>query len=205
MAKYQRPCCLLTRTNRDGKQTYDGSMRGYTKTSIDSFKEILEQCPGVIYVQGHDNAAGLGIQASSVDDFLHYIDKKLENVSVEPIYRIDYNFKETDNNNQIILDIARMNDYWGQDIDRAYVNINFKITNSNFQIMKSNTLKFNLLNGLSIIKFNGTEQDINNFTTTGYLQVNAICKCNANQWNGQVYPQLIMQDYEIIDSSKYFF
>ena len=103
-----------------------------------------------------------------------------------------------------------MNDYWGQDIDRAYVNINFKITNSNFQIMKSNTLKFNLLkfnlpNGLSIIKFNGTEQDINNFTTTGYLQVNAICKCNANQWNGQVYPQLIMQDYEIIDSSKYFF
>lgn len=205
MAKYQRPCCLLTRTNREEKQTYEGSMRGYTKTGIDSFKEILEQCPGVIYVQGHDNAAGLGIQASSVNDFLHYIDKKLENVSVEPIYRIDYNFRETDNNNQIILDIARMNDYWGQDIDRAYVNINFKITNSNFQIMKSNTLKFNLLNGLSIIKFNGTEQDINNFTTTGYLQVNAICKCNANQWNGQVYPQLIMQDYEIIDSSKYFF
>ena len=205
MAKYQRPCCLLTRTNREGKQTYEGSMRGYTKTGIDSFKEILEQCPGVIYVQGHDNAAGLGIQASSVNDFLHYIDKKLENVSVEPIYRIDYNFRETDNNNQIILDIARMNDYWGQDIDRAYVNINFKITKSNFQIMKSNTLKFNLLNGLSIIKFNGTEQDINNFTTTGYLQVNAICKCNANQWNGQVYPQLIMQDYEIIDSSKYFF
>ena len=205
MAKYQRPCCLLTRTNRNEEQTYEGSMRGYTKTGIDSFKEILEQCPEVVYVQGHDNAAGLGIQASSVNDFLHYIDKKLENVSVEPIYRIDYNFRETDNNNQIILDIARMNDYWGQDIDRAYVNINFKITNSNFQIMKSNTLKFNLLHGLSIIKFNGTEQDINNFTTTGYLQVNAICKCNANQWNGQVYPQLIMQDYEIIDSSKYFF
>ena len=35
-------------------------------------------------------------------------------------------FKENDNNNQIILDIADMNDYWGQDIDRSYVNINFK-------------------------------------------------------------------------------
>ena len=31
MAKYQRPCCLLTRTNRNGKETYEGSMRGYTK------------------------------------------------------------------------------------------------------------------------------------------------------------------------------
>jgi hypothetical protein len=73
-----------------------------------------------------------------------------------------------------------MNDYWGQDIDRAYVNINFKITSSNFQIMKSNTLKFNLPNGLSIIKFNGTEEEITKFTTTGYLEVNAICKCNKN-------------------------
>ena len=38
-------------------------MRGYTKTGIESFKEILEQCPGVIYVEGHDNAAGLGIKS----------------------------------------------------------------------------------------------------------------------------------------------
>ena len=156
MAKYQRPCCLLTRTNRNGKETYEGSMRGYTKTGIDSFKEVLEQCPGITYVEGHDNAAGVGIEANHIEDFLYRIDQLLEDVSVEPIYRVDYDFKEIDNNNQRILEIADMNDYWGQDIDRAYVNINFKITSSNFQIMKSNTLKFNLPNGLSIIKFNGT-------------------------------------------------
>ena len=205
MAKYQRPCCLLTRTNREGKETYEGSMRGYTKTGIDSFKEVLEQCPGVIYVQGHDNAAGLGIKAECINDFIYKIDELLEDVSVEPIYRIDYNFNERDNNNQRILDIADMNDYWGQDIDRAYVNINFKVTNSNFKVMKSNTLKFSLPNGLSIIKFNGTEEEITRFTTTGYLEVNAICKCNKNQWNGCVYPQLIMQDFEIVDSAKYYF
>ena len=205
MAKYQRPCCLLTKTNRNDKATYEGSMRGYTKTGINSFKEVLEQCPGVLYVQGHDNAAGLGIEADHISDFLYKIDQLLEDVSVEPIYRIDYNFNEKENNNQRILDIADMNDYWGQDIDRAYVNINFKVTDSNFKVMKSNTLKFNLPNGLSIIKFNGTEEEITKFTTTGYLEVNAICKCNKNQWNGCVYPQLIMQDFEIVDSAKYFF
>ena len=205
MAKYQRPCCLLTRTNKNNKETYEGSMRGYTKTGIDSFKEVLEQCPGIIYVEGHDNAAGVGIEANHINDFLYHIDQILEDVSVEPIYRIDYNFNEMDNNNQCILEIAKMNDYWGQDIDRAYVNINFKITSSNFQVMKSNTLKFNLPNGLSIIKFNGTEEEINKFTTTGYLELNAICKCNANEWNGNIYPQLLMEDYEIVDSSKYFF
>ena len=205
MAKYQRPCCLLTRTNKNGEETYEGSGRGYTKTGINSFKKILEQCPEVIYVEGHDNAHGIGIKGNQVDNFLYHIDQLLENVSVEPVYRIDYDFKENENNNQIILEIAGMNDYWGQDIDRAYVNINFKITSSNFQIMKSNTLKFNLPNGLSIIKFNGTDEEIAKFTTTGYLELNAICKCNANQWNNNVYPQLIMQDYEIVDSSKYFF
>ena len=205
MAKYQRPCCLLTRSTRNGFETYEGSMRGYTKTGIDSFKEVLEQCPGITYVEGHDNAAGVGIKANQVDDFLYRIDQLLEDVSVEPIYRVDYDFKEIDNNNQRILEIAGMNDYWGQDIDRAYVNINFKITSSNFQVMKSNTLKFNLPNGLSIIKFNGTDEEIEKFTTTGYLEVNAICKCNANEWNGRVYPQLLIEDYEIVDSSKYFF
>lgn len=205
MAKYQRPCCLLTRTNKNGEETYEGSGRGYTKTGINSFKKILEQCPEVIYVEGHDNAHGIGIKGNQVDNFLYHIDQLLENVSVEPVYRIDYDFKENENNNQIILDIAEMNDYWGQDIDRAYVNINFKITSSNFQIMKSNTLKFNLPNGLSIIKFNGTDQEVEKFTTTGYLEINAICKCSANKWNGQVYPQLIIEDYEIVDSSKYYF
>ena len=157
MAKYQRPCCLLTRSYRDDKETFEGSMRGYTKTGIDSFKNVLEQCPEVTYVQGHDNAAGLGIEANHIADFLTHIDILLNDVSVDPLYRVDYDFKENENNNQRILDIAEMNDYWGQDIDRAFVNINFKITSSNFQVMKSNTLKFNLPNGLSIIKFGGTE------------------------------------------------
>ena len=105
----------------------------------------------------HDNAAGLGIEANYIADFLTHIDILLNDVSVDPLYRVDYDFKENENNNQRILDIAEMNDYWGQDIDRAFVNINFKITSSNFQVMKSNTLKFNLPNGLSIIKFGGTE------------------------------------------------
>ena len=189
MAKYQRPCCLLTRTDHD---TYEGSMRGYTKTGIDSFKEVLEQCPEVVYVQGHDNAAGLSIKADQVYRFLTHIDFLLEDVSVEPIYRVDYSFKEIDNNNDKILDIAAMNDYWGQDVERAYVNINFKITNNNFEIMKNNTFKFNLPNGLSIIKFNGTDEEAETFTTSGYIELNAICKCNANAWANKTYPQLII-------------
>lgn len=202
MAKYQRPCLVLTKTL---KGTYEGSGRGYTKTGLDSFKKILEQCPQTIYAQGHDNAMGFSIQQQDVNSFIDRIDFLLKDISNQIIYRIDYDFKQNEDNNDKILQIAEMNDFWGQDIDRAYVNINFKITNSNFKIMKSNTLKFNLPNNLSIIKFNGTEQQIEKFRTNGYIQINAICKCCKNQWCGNISPQLILQDYEIIDSSNYYF
>ncbi len=216
MAKYQRPCAILSHKitpvfDEDGnevgqKESYEGSMRGYTKNGLDSFKGLLEQCPGVLYVEGHENAAGLGVAADQVDEFLATADKLMENVSAEPIYRVDYFFKNpSEQDNQKILDISALNDYWGQDVDRAYVGIRFKVTDSNFAVMKSNTLKITLDNGLSLIKFGGTDEDIEAFTTSGWKEIDAYCKCNVNEWNGHEYPQLIIEDYEIIDSCKYMF
>lgn len=153
----------------------------------------------------HDNAAGLGIIADKADIFLQEIDRLMENVSADPIYRVDYSFTEVDVDNQKIIDIGGLNDFWGQDMDRAYVAIRFKITDSNFAVMKSNTLKITLQNGLSIIKFGGTEEDINTFTTEGFVEVQAYCECRINEWNDHEYPQLIMKAYEVLDSAKYFF
>ena len=106
MAKYQRPCLVLTKTE---KNTYEGSGRGYTKTGVNNLKQILEQCPEVIYVQGHENAFGCGINALKIDSFIQATDELLKNMSSEAIYRIDFDFNEKDDNNQIILNIAQMN------------------------------------------------------------------------------------------------
>lgn len=204
MAKYQRPCLVLSKTPNN---TYEGSGRGYTKTGIESFKNILEQCNvPILYIQGHDNAFGFGIEETLIPSFIKQMDMLLKNVSTEPLYRIDYDLRETDQCQQIILDIAELNDLWGQDVERSFVNMNFKITTTNFELMKSNTLKFTLPNGISLIKFNGSEEEIETFSlSSGYIEVNAICKCNANKWNGNVYPQLMIEDYEIVDVAKYIF
>ena len=101
--------------------------------------------------------------------------------------------------------MSQLNDYIGQDFERPHVGIIFKITSDNFKIMKSNTLKIIIDDNLSIIKFGGTEEDINNFTTEGWIEVKGYCKCGINEWNGIIYPQLYLEDYEIIDSCKYIF
>ena len=35
--------------------------------------------------------------------------------------------------------------------------------------------------------------------------MNVIGKCNANEWNGNVNPQLLIEDWEITGQSKYDF
>ena len=207
---YQRPCCILTKntyTAEDGKKipSYEGSMRGYTKFGLMNFKEVLDQCAGTLYCQGHENAAGLGIRADSVDEFMATIDAIIDEYPHEPMYQVDYLFDEKTVENNVIFDIAEMNSYWGQDVERPYVVMKFKVTNSNFAVMAKQTLKITLNNGLSLIKFAGTEEDIETFTTTGWKEIEAVCKCCENNWNGRKYPQLIISDYQVVDSSKYFF
>lgn len=202
--KYTRPCLILT-YNKD-TDTYDGSMRGYTKNGLKSFKNLLENCPGVVYVQGHHNASGVSIKKEKIDEFLSTINLLMKDIPTTPIYEVDYFFNfPSQKDGEIIMDIADMNDYWGQDVNRSYVGIRFKITNNNFNILKAKTLKITLDNGVSLIKFNGTLDDIKNFTTEGWVEVIAYCKCNKNEWNGVTTPQLIIEDYEIIDSCLYLF
>ena len=66
MAKYQRPCCILTETDEvipgmelccfppkpATRKVYQGSARGYDKSGITNFKDICEQTGVVEYAEG---------------------------------------------------------------------------------------------------------------------------------------------------------
>lgn len=207
---YQRPCCILTRNEYEDESgnkipSYEGSMRGYTKFGLTNFKAVLDEAVGTLYCQGHENAAGLGVRADCIKEFMAMVDAEMSEFPHEPIYRVDYVFDEINIDNQAILDIAEMNSYWGQDVERAYILMKFKVTDSNFAVMAKQTLKITLNNKLSLIKFGGTDEDIEAFTTKGYKEIEAVCKCVENNWAGRKYSQLAIVDYQVVDSSKYYF
>ena len=52
MAKYQRPCCVLTRVNDDNGLSYQGSARGCDKTGVTEFKDICAATGLTMYVAG---------------------------------------------------------------------------------------------------------------------------------------------------------
>ena len=222
MAKYQRPTCILTASFDDDttppweeipdedKIVYAGSARGCDKTGITDFKSICLATGVCNYAEGHPGAFGLSINKTNIDTFIQKTDELLSNMNDEAIYYVDYIYQGENINTTNILDIAALENLWGKDIDEPLIAIHsLKITPEMVTIYdkKGYTIKIQLSNNVSILKFNATEQDCENFQTnnTGYIEVNIVGKCNQNEWNGYTTPQIFIEQYQIIDSNKYYF
>lgn len=234
MAKYQRPCCILTKTTNIIQHTYDdcpgvvvdeyiysyqGSARGCDKVGVTNFKDICAATQCCDYTIGHQGAFGLGITAGKQDEFegevfgeniLQFIDKTdeiLKDMPNEPIYYVDYIWTPQTASKQAILDIAELSPYWGKDIEIALVVIqDVKVNKDNLIMMASNTVKITLPNGISLIKFKMSDEEYDMlYSDFGYVEINVIGECNINEWGGNKYAQILIKDYEIIGKCAYEF
>ena len=205
MAKYQRPCCILTKV----EDTYQGSARGCDKTGINNFKDICESTGVIMYAEGHQGAFGLGIESCFIDDFIKRTDEALKNTSEEPVYFVDYIYEGVNIKAEDILDIASLEDLWGKDVDESFIAIkDLRVTREMVTLMspdKKPTLKITLPNKVSLIKFGSNEEEYNNLLSEGYVKIDVVGRCNANTWNGYTTAQLLIEDYQIVGQSKYLF
>lgn len=215
MAKYQRPCCLLTKGKECNAQALDeivyaGSARGCSLAGVDDFKQLCLDTNDIDYAIGHPQAFGLKIPQKNIEDFIAKTDMALKDMSDQAIYYVDYIFEGQNCNPQVILDIANMSDYWGTELNEALVAIDkLKVTFDMVDVYrkKTNTIKISLNNGISIMKFNADEELCDKLTTnnTGFVELDIVGKCNQNEWMGNITPQIFIEDYNIIDSNKYYF
>lgn len=211
MAKYQRPTCVLTKViDEKGIVSYQGSARGCDKVGINEFKSICDATGIPMYTAGHEGAFGIGLLESDIEAFLIKTDEILKDTPNEPLYYVDYIYRSEDVNPQNILDIANMSNLWGKDIDEAIVAVEgLRIFPEMVTIYskKNLTIKISLPNGITIMKFNATEEECELFQTnnTGFIEINLVGKCNANEWMGNITAQLFCEEYEVVDSNKYFF
>lgn len=215
MAKYQRPCCILTKVtekkldlvghchvDETEKVSYQGSARGCDLAGITEFKDICESTDLTLYQTGHQGAFGLGIAAENIDAFIQKTDELLADMSQEPVYYVDYIFDNTAIDPQVILDIACLDDLWGKDMDEPYVAIKgLKVKKEMVTVYrkKDNTLKITLPNHLSIMLFKAPDElcDRLQNNNPGYYIFDIVGRCNGNEWGGYVSPQILIKDYDI--------
>ena len=210
MSKYQRPVCILTKVTDEKGVSYQGSARGCDLAGISNFKDICEQTGLTLYQTGHQGAFGLGLAEANIDAFLAATDALLQDMSEEPVYYVDYAYENGDFVSQSILDIAYLDELWGKDMDEPYIaltNLRVKKEMVTVYAKKDLTLKITLPNRTSIIMFKAPEDLCHKLQNEnpGYYTMNIVARCAANNYNGYVYPQLKIKDWEITGQVAYCF
>jgi single-stranded-DNA-specific exonuclease len=224
MAKYQRPVLLLNKVIEDMSMyeldgtpittreviSWEGSGRGYDKSKFDNLREFLKECEFVTYAEGHANALGVGIYDVFFDNFISYSNQALAEFDFTPCYKVDFIFNGADFKGSDIIEIAELKSLWGQGVEEPLIAIErINLHAGNVTLMspdKSPTLKITLPNGTSLIKFKSSKEEYETFSTqTGCITINIVGKCERNEWNGIVKPQIIIEDYEIVGEEKYYF
>jgi single-stranded-DNA-specific exonuclease len=210
MSLYQKPSAILTRIEEENKISYQGSARGCDKVGVTNFKDICAGTGLTLYCAGHQGAFGLGIAAQNIDEFISATDAALKDMPDEALYYVDYIYNGDNVNGQQILDIADMDCYWGKDVDSSLIAVeNLAVSPDMVTIYRktSNTIKIGLSNNISLMLFNATEEDCDKLqiNNKGFVKINCVGEPKKNEWNGNVSPQIFITEYEIVDSSKYFF
>lgn len=210
VSEYQRPVIILNKYNIDNEITWEGSARGYEKSQLKDLQTFEQKSNLINWAQGHANAHGLSISDENLSKFIDYCNQELKNVEFTPDYRVDFIWQYSDILAKNILDIGNLKHLWGKDVEEALIVIKgIRVTANNLHLMakdRNPTLKIDLKDNIKAIKFKSGEEEYNNlYTEQGCVIIDILCKCEINEYCGNINPQLIIQDYEIVSHQDYFF
>lgn len=209
MGKYQHPILLLTKvTHEDGSITWEGSGRGYTTADFSDLKAFLNDSGLVEYAQGHAQAFGVSIKDENFDKLIAYSNEVLKDYNFKPAYIVDFIWHNGEMSATDVLNIGALSNVWGQDMPQPKVALKLLIPARDIELMsrdKNPTLKFKLSNGTSMIKFKSSEEEYENLTSSESVIIEAVGTCAVNEFGGNISPQILIEEYEIVGKLESYF
>lgn len=200
-AKYQHPTLVLRRTRQkdDAEDIYRGSARNYSLCPIENMKSLCESTGDMLLAAGHEGAWGAAIAKSKLQEFIEKTNELYKDVVFIPAYWVDYIWNSRTIDSNKILDIAELNIY-GQEIPESLVAVkDICLQPSMVTLMGLEkghpTLKIQV-GDISFIKFKSSQEEYEQFCEENMI-LTCVCKPNKNEWNGNVNPQLIIEDFEL--------
>lgn len=188
-----------TKTKDDKEYFYRGSGRNYSRCPLEDMRGLCESTGLVEYAAGHSGAFGLSLAEFNVDAFIQKTNELYKDVDFTPVYWVDYIWKPQDLDAKNILEIADLN-IWGQEMPQSSVVVqDIPLSEDNVQILGlakgRPTLKIEC-NGIEFMKFGSSEEEYEQFVQpNSYLTI--IGTCNKNEWNGNIKPQIMIDDFEL--------
>lgn len=196
MAKYRKPVCLMI----DKNDKVAGSARGCDRAGVTNFKKVCEETEITEYCSGHSQAFGVCVAKESLPLFVDKLNSSLDWIDKEPCYDVDFIFTGEKFKGDTILDIASFEKFWGTGFPESKVAIeDLTITTSMISVFdkKSKTVKIDLPNGVSLIKFFATAEMIEELKNSPVFKITVVGTPKINRYMNKKTPQIFIEDYEI--------
>ena len=102
----------------------------------------------------------------------------------------------------IIIDIARYEDIWGQQNNEPLIHIkDINITKNDIQVMGKNADTVKIVKfGITYIKFHAKEM-LEELKKYNSIKLEVVGRANLNEWMGTYTPQIFISNYQIEDDS----
>ena len=199
----QHPTLILNETELG----WEGSGRNFSFSGLNNFRSFLDKSGYFEYAEGHESAFGCGIEKDNLDVFINYSNNALANIDFSPSYLVDLKFTPITLKSEDVLEIADHDDLWGQGVEEPYILItDISITAGNIALFKDTTLKITLPSGINLIKFNSNPEEFNYLNPNqGQTKISVIGRCQKNEWNDRISPQVLIVDYEVQKKLWYYF
>ncbi len=210
-SKYARPTLVLRHIYQEnGSETYEGSGRNYGKSRLENFRQFCNDTGLVMYAEGHASAFGIGITEENLNKFIDKTNTLLADFDTTPCYFVDLEVSADQLSDNEVFAIGSNNDIWGQGLEEPLIAItNIRLTADDIHYLgeKKNTLKLTFPGRrTSMLKFNISEEEQEKLDPSqGAITITAIGKCSLNHYMGNVTPQVMLEDFEIVKRTKWDF
>lgn len=202
--RYNHPT-IVARLNDEGY--IRGSARGLNNSELENFKDFVIDSELVEYALGHENAYGFSILNKNLSEFHNYANEKLKEIDFsENVYNVNFSRMAADEDLiNLIMDIGKYVDIWGQGLPEPLIYISdINLTQNEIEVIGKNkdTVKFSKF-GTTYIKFHAKDL-IEELSQYNNIKINLVGKANINEWMGRETPQIIIEDYEVLDGTYSF-
>lgn len=207
-SQFKRPVVLL-RDKKEDESMFGGSCRNYSRFAIDDLQTFLMETGYFDGVKGHSNAAGVSILKENVNGLREHVGEKLENVTLEDYYHVDFELPVGQLKEKHVLQVGQWKSCWANTLQEPTFAITDIYVNSDeIKLLgeKKNIIKFDVTRGnnkIAFIKRFASENLYNQIIHrsnrglaggTKKLKLTVIGKFTINSFNDKQYPQV-----EIVD------
>ena len=213
MGEYKIPTLVLHQViDENGEVTYQGSGRGYNTGIVSDWRKFCGD-NGAFLAEGHPYAFGAGFTEAGLRQFQSKLGELFTDQNADIHYDVDFVWKSHEDFDSAIQELATVGDnIWGQGVAEPYVVIEkIPVSLSNIRLMGKGTVRIDVPgHKTNCIKFNaepiydaitarlGNDSGMN-------IDVSICGRCQINEWNGTITPQIHITDYEIVGAPKWDF